>query len=144
AGRALPGPDAAARRRVRVAQQPQPRGCARGVARKAHCRRAWRRRRRLTPDTRLSRWGLVADGEAIETASSLLLPVRRGDMTAVLKIARDEEERRGGWLMAWWNGDGAARVLAHDEQAILLERLAGPRSLAAMVAAGEDDEATRI
>ena len=62
----------------------------------------------------------------------------------MLKIAREEEERRGGRLMAWWDGDGAARVLAHDDHALLLERATGPRNLAAMVAAGADDEASRI
>jgi streptomycin 6-kinase len=35
-------------------------------------------------------------------------------------------------------------VLAHDDPAILLERLDGERSLAAMVAAGQDDEASCI
>ena len=41
--------------------------------------------------------------------------------------------RRGGALMAWWDGDGAARVLARHGDALLLERAMGPRSLAAMV-----------
>jgi streptomycin 6-kinase len=100
----------------------------------------------LTPDTWLARWELVPDGEAITTPSSLLLPVRRHGEPAMLKIAREEEERRGGRLMAWWDGDGAARVLAHDDCALLLERATGPRTFAAMVAAGAgaDDEATRI
>jgi len=62
----------------------------------------------------------------------------------MLKIAREEEERRGGRLMAWWDGDGAARVLAQDDHALLLERATGPRTLAAMVAAGADDDASRI
>ena len=92
----------------------------------------------------LARWDLVADGEAIATPSSLLLPVRQCGQPALLKIAREEEERRGGRLMAWWDGDGAARVLARDDRALLLERIAGPRTLAAMVAAGDDDEASRI
>ncbi|HEV3494429.1 MAG TPA: aminoglycoside phosphotransferase family protein, partial [Reyranella sp.] len=98
----------------------------------------------MTPDAWLVRWDLVADGEAITTPSSLLLPVRHRGQPAMLKIAREEEERRGGRLMAWWDGDGAARVLAQDEQALLLERATGPRTLAAMVAAGADDEASRI
>jgi streptomycin 6-kinase len=98
----------------------------------------------LTPDRYLARWNLVADGEPVSTPSSLLLPVRRGAEPAMLKIAREEEERRGGRVMAWWNGDGAARVLAHDDHALLLERATGPRTLAAMVAAGNDDEASRI
>jgi streptomycin 6-kinase len=98
----------------------------------------------LTPDAWPSRWDLVPDGEPIETPSSLLLAVRRHGEPAMLKIAREEEERRGGRLMVWWNGDGAARVLAHDDPAILLERLGSERSLATMAAAGEDDEASRI
>lgn len=92
----------------------------------------------------LDRWGLVPDGEPIETPSSLLLAVRHDGVSAMLKIAREEEERRGGAVMAWWNGDGAARVLARHGEALLLERAHGPRSLAAMVAAGKDDEASRI
>ena len=98
----------------------------------------------MTPDTWLARWELVPDGEAITTPSSLLLPVRRHGAPAMLKIARAEEERRGGRLMAWWDGDGAARVLAQDDRALLLERVTGPRTLAAMVAVGGDDEASRI
>lgn len=92
----------------------------------------------------LSRWDLVPDGEPIKTPTSLLLAVRHRGTPAMLKIAREEEERRGGRLMAWWNGEGVARVLAHDDPAILLERLDGKRSLAAMVSAGQDDEASRI
>lgn len=66
-------------------------------------------------------------------------------MPAMLKLAHEqEEERRGGRLMSWWNGDGAARVLAEDDGVLLLERATGVRSLAAMARAGQDDEATRI
>jgi len=92
----------------------------------------------------LARWDLVADGAAITTPSSLLLPVRQRGQPAMLKIARAEEERRGGRLMAWWDGCGAARVLALDEGALLLERATGPRTLVEMVTAGADDEASRI
>jgi streptomycin 6-kinase len=98
----------------------------------------------LTLDAYLARWNLVADGEPVSTPSSLLLPVRRGTELALLKIPRDEEERRGGRVMAWWDGNGAARVLAHDQHALLLERATGQRTLSAMVAAGNDDEASRI
>ena len=62
----------------------------------------------------------------------------------MLKIAREEEERRGGALMAWWDGDGAAKVLARHGEALLLERATGARSLTEMVATGRDDEASRI
>jgi streptomycin 6-kinase len=44
----------------------------------------------------------------------------------------------------WWNGDGAARVLAQDEEALLLERAMGATSLADMARNGCDDDASRI
>lgn len=62
----------------------------------------------------------------------------------MLKIALEKEEQRGCRLMAWWQGEGAARVLAEDDGVLLLERATGPRSLAAMARSGQDDEATRI
>ncbi len=98
------------------------------------------------PATWLDRWKLEADGEPLKTHSSLLLTVRRDGVPAMLKIAHEKEERRGSRLMAWWNGDGAARVMAEDDGVLLLERATGPRSLAAMARAGgdSDDEATRI
>ncbi len=46
--------------------------------------------------------------------------------------------------MAWWDGDGAARVLEHDGDAMLMERALGARSLTQMARGGEDDEASRI
>lgn len=94
----------------------------------------------------LARWKLEADGEPLKTHSSLLLPVRRAGVPAILKVAHEPEERRGSRLMAWWNGDGAARVLAEEDGVLLLERATGPRSLAAMARMGgdSDDEATRI
>lgn len=95
-------------------------------------------------DTYLDRWSLTRDGDPIATHSSDLLPVRSGDIPAMLKVARNEEERRGAGLMSWWDGNGAARVLAHDGDAILLERAKGRRSLATMAREGKDDEASRI
>lgn len=95
-------------------------------------------------DAYLARWALTPDGAPIHTHSSSLLPVRRGNRPAMLKIAREAEERRGGLLMAWWAGDGAARVLAHEDGALLMERALGPSSLSGMVRQGRDDEASRI
>lgn len=86
----------------------------------------------------------MPDGDPLKTPSSVLLPVRQDGMPAMLKIAHENEEWRGGRLMAWWRGDGAARVLAEDDGVLLLERATGSRSLAAMARSGEDDEATRI
>ncbi len=62
----------------------------------------------------------------------------------MLKIAGGPEECNGAYLMEWWRGDGAARVLAHDSPALLLERATGAGSLAAMAEAGEDNRASRI
>lgn len=92
----------------------------------------------------LSRWRLVPAGEAIRTHSSLLLPVQSDGVPAMLKIATAEEELTGAHLMAWYAGNGAARVLAHEGPGLLLERLVGQRSLIEMERSGEGDEATRI
>ncbi len=90
-------------------------------------------------------WRLEPDGEAFITPfGSHLAPVRRGGTPAMLKIAGGPEERDGGALMAWWAGDGAARVLARAGDALLLERAMGSASLAAMATAGEDEAATLI
>ena len=92
----------------------------------------------------LARWQLTPDGNPIATSSSRLLPVRWNGVPAMLKVAVEAEEKFGGLLMAWWDGNGAARVLAQHRDAILLERGEGTKSLAAMARDGRDDEATRI
>jgi streptomycin 6-kinase len=95
-------------------------------------------------DPYLARWDLTPDGAPITTHSSRLLPVRRDGVPAMLKIALEAEERWGATLMAWWGGAGAARVLAHEGDALLLERAVGDGSLVEMARAGRDDEASRI
>lgn len=91
-----------------------------------------------------TRWELVADGAPFRTRSSWLQPVRYRGIPAMLKVAFESEERWGNVLMAWWNGDGATRVLALDGDALLLERAMGTASLADMARNGRDDEASRI
>lgn len=94
----------------------------------------------------LARWQLTPDGDPIVTHSSRLLPVRLWGAPAMLKIATAPEERRGAAVMAWWDGQGAARVLAHDGDALLLERATGGASLIDMARSGAagDDAASRI
>jgi streptomycin 6-kinase len=92
----------------------------------------------------MQRWQLQPDGQAFETHSSLLMPVRYQGAAAMLKIAREQEEKFGGLLMCWWQGEGAARVLAWHQDGILLERAQGHLSLAQMVRDGEDRQATAI
>ncbi|QMD25104.1 APH(6) family putative aminoglycoside O-phosphotransferase [Citrobacter freundii] len=96
--------------------------------------------------TWLSRWKLIPDGVPIETHTSHLLPVTtiHGGKKAILKLTDDDSERTGCQLMAWWNGKGAARVLAHEDGAILLERATGTRSLTDMSRANQDERACRI
>ena len=90
----------------------------------------------------LTKWSLAADGGPLTTPSSRLLPVRRDRAAGMLKITEIEEEKRGGGLMEWWAGDGAARVLARENGALLLERAEGNQSLARYSLEGRDDEAT--
>lgn len=62
----------------------------------------------------------------------------------MLKVSHAPEEIAGGTLMAWWDGQGAAPVLAHEGEALLMVRATGPGSLSEMARSGRDDEATRI
>lgn len=94
-------------------------------------------------DQYLKRWGLTRDGEAFASLNGNLLPVRQGDVAAMLKISQSPEELAGNQLMAWWQGDGAAPVLALDGGALLMERAQGSAALAQWVEGGRDDEATR-
>ncbi|RIX75097.1 aminoglycoside phosphotransferase family protein [Acidovorax cavernicola] len=92
----------------------------------------------------LLRWNLDIDGEAFTSLSGRLLPVRHRGLPAMLKLSQEPEEQAGALLMAWWDGDGAAPVLAHEGEALLMARAQGTDSLAQRVERGEDDEATRI
>jgi len=92
----------------------------------------------------LERWELTPDGDPIVTPTSRLLPVRRSGSPAMLKLAVHPEEQRGNRLMTQWDGNGAARVLMHAGDAILMERAAQGISLADLARNGRDDEASRI
>lgn len=88
-------------------------------------------------------WNLTADGEPITTPAARLLPVLRNGKPAMLKLASSPDQQRGAALMAWWSGDGAARVFARDDTAVVMERATGARSLADMARGGDDDAACR-
>jgi len=92
----------------------------------------------------IRRWKLIADGDPITTPTARLLPVLWRGEPAMLKLSREREECLAGAVMAWWGGQGAARVFAQDHTALLMERATGPGSLAAMARGGEDDAACRI
>lgn len=94
----------------------------------------------------LNRWNLIPDGAPFSTHTSQLLPVKTatGSMKAMLKITGDADEQSGSALMVWWEGNGAAHVIAHENEAILLARATGAASLSAMSREGQDAEACRI
>jgi streptomycin 6-kinase len=95
-------------------------------------------------DRFIEKWALLPDGEPILTRSSRLLPVRWRGLPAMLKIVVEPEERLGGLLMRYWDGQGAARVHAHEDDATLLERAEGKRSLLTLAMNAADGEASRI
>jgi streptomycin 6-kinase len=95
-------------------------------------------------DTYLARWNLTPDGDPITTLTSRLLPVLHDGLPAMLKIATEDEERWGAGLLIWRGGGGAVRELAHEGDAVLLERAIGGCSLDEMARNGKDLEATRI
>jgi len=92
----------------------------------------------------IDKWRLVKDGEVITRQSSLLQPVIFEDIKAILKVAINAEEQRGSTLMTCWDGNGAAKVLKHEGDALLMERAIGPKSLRQMVLTGNEDKANKI
>jgi len=92
----------------------------------------------------MARWELTPDGAPVSTHSSRLLPVLHDGQPAMLKVALEDDEKTGGALIAWWDGRGAARVLAHDADAALLEWAAGSRSLSDMARDGQDEAASHV
>jgi streptomycin 6-kinase len=97
-------------------------------------------------DEYLAQWRLTPDGTPLTTFTSMLLPVLQvqDGAPAMLKVATEAEERRGAESMIWWGGNGAARALAFDGDALLMERATGDQSLVEMARNGRDDEASRI
>ena len=98
----------------------------------------------MTAESRLRAWGAVPTGERWDTPSSTLAAGVRDGVPVIVKVARVEEERRGGRLLAWWGRHGGIPVLEHDDDALLMVRATGSRDLAAWSAAGRDDEAVAV
>ena len=92
----------------------------------------------------LLKWSLEPLGPPRHTSAGSLLPVQREGVKAMLKVATAQEERDGRETLAWWSGRGAAEVLAHDDEAYLMELAEGERSLTVMAKGGRDDRATAI
>ncbi|MFD5948421.1 aminoglycoside phosphotransferase family protein [Streptomyces collinus] len=81
----------------------------------------------------IDHWDLRPDGPPMHGVCALVLPVVRADGTpAVLKLQILDEESEGEPVaLRAWNGDGAVRLLDHDEPTgtMLLERLDETRML---------------
>ncbi len=54
----------------------------------------------------------------------------------MLKVSQVPEEHAGKKIIAWWEGEGAAPVLAHDGEASLMQRAHSSTSLTQMVNCG--------
>ncbi|MBE8477064.1 hydroxyurea phosphotransferase [Streptomyces sp. 3R004] len=81
----------------------------------------------------LAEWDLRLDGDAMHGVAALVLPVLRADGSgAVLKLQLLDDESEGEPVaLRVWDGDGAVRLLEHDEPTgtLLLERLDPARML---------------
>lgn len=89
------------------------------------------------------RWGLGRPSLVAETPTSFVYRVQqRGGEPAALKLIRPgmTEEIRGTVLLAWYGGEGAARVIDATGEAVLMEWLGGS-DLIPTVAAGGDEQA---
>ncbi|MGX7825171.1 aminoglycoside phosphotransferase family protein [Actinokineospora sp. 24-640] len=73
----------------------------------------------------MARWSLTPDGPSWSGFCSVVQPVLRADGTrAVLKLGWPHPEAEHEALaLSLWDGDGAVRLLAHDDWTLLLERL---------------------
>ena len=91
----------------------------------------------------VAKWRLELE-QAFETNSSQLAHVKRGETQAVLKVPHpDSDEHWGAAILMHWGGP-AARVLEHDEHALLMERAMPGTTLTALFEAGQDEDATHI
>lgn len=95
-------------------------------------------------DVYLRDWGLEVDGEVAVTPRAKLLPVTYAGQPAMLKVALFPNETVGNAVLAWWDGQGAARVLAADGAAVLLERAATSGSLLKLYQEGRDEECIEV
>lgn len=97
-------------------------------------------------DDYLRRWNLRDPVSLARTPTSELYQVMQGNQQAVLKLLTPigaEDEALGVAALRYFDGEGAVRLLAHDEQAHLLE-YAGDEELADMVVRGDDLAAAKV
>ena len=85
----------------------------------------WLNRLPLLPDELVERWGLEPRGDPFSSANvAYVVPVSRGRARLVLKVQWPHDESvHEAEALRTWNGDGAVRLIDHDEtrHALLLE-----------------------
>jgi streptomycin 6-kinase len=95
--------------------------------------RAWLRRLPELVEELCGRWHLTIDGAPMHGYLGLVVPVKRGNERAALKVSWiDPSTDQEIAALAAWNGRGAVRLLEADsgQRAMLLEWLDSGRSLA--------------
>jgi len=94
----------------------------------------------------ISKWRLSDPQPLAQTATSNLYRVLTSNGLAVLKIFSKigaEDEKGAVDAIRWYDGEGAIRLLNHDEGAMLLEYADG-EDLITLVKSDQDDRATQI
>lgn len=97
-------------------------------------------------DHYLQLWNLSGPEQLAQTPTSQVYLVKRRGERVVLKLLTPigiEDEADAVLALRYFDGQGAVRLLAHDEQAHLLE-YAGDEDLAQMVTGGDDLAAAAI
>lgn len=97
-------------------------------------------------DSYLQKWSLSEPCLLAQTVTSHVYTVSFEDATVVLKLLTPlgiKDERNGAVALQHFNGNGAVRLLNHDDGAHLLEYVAGD-DLIPMVKRGDDVQATQI
>ncbi|MBN9388707.1 MAG: phosphotransferase [Chloroflexi bacterium] len=97
-------------------------------------------------DVYARRWKIEFSDRTLETPSSTLAfgTLKDTRTPVVLKLIKPRSDEHNAWRwLEYHAGQGAARLLAHDEGALLLEQAIPGSELVEVVRAGRDDEATR-
>jgi streptomycin 6-kinase len=93
----------------------------------------------------LAAWELSHPRLLTQTRTGHIYTVMHGGATVLLKLLSplETEEQRGALALRYFDGQGAVRLLRHDDDAQLMEYAAGD-PLVTLVERGEDEQATRI
>lgn len=94
----------------------------------------------------IARWALTSPSVVTETATSVIYRATAAHGPAALKLLKPgagDDEARGGAMLEWFGGHGAARVFGLAPDAVLMEWLDG-ETLGDVARAGRDDAATLV